>query len=161
MNRGSLACVCLAVASLAVGTGCEAEVGSPCSPDPSLNERVLQEAGRNDLVQDLAFDNCSQGLCGSVDGSRPFCTKRCTTNLDCPADFECGQLISFGPLACQDYTEETDCVTGPNGTMSEDPILYCTATRSTIQIRDCDFGRDPNLDEGVTCESLKEGGVTP
>lgn len=139
--------------ALAFGAGCEPEVGRPCGPKSEVDERVIQETGKNDLVRDLSFEECDQGLCASVDGSRPFCTIKCETDLDCGAEgFTCGRLVSFGPLACEDWTEEGDCVK-PDGTPSDNPTLYCMATKDVIQKRDCDFGRgeDPAL-----CEALRE-----
>ncbi len=143
-----------AVLVVAFAAGCEPEVGSPCGPPELVDERVVQEPGQNDLVRDLGFEACrSQGLCGSVDGSRPFCTKTCETDLDCGAEgFTCGRLISFGALACEDWTPESDCVQ-EDGTPSERPTLYCQAPREVIEKRDCDWGRakDPAI-----CESLAE-----
>lgn len=138
---------------LTFGAGCEPEVGSPCGPKDFVDARVVQEPGQNDLVRDLGFEACKQGLCASVDGSRPFCTKSCETNLDCNADgFTCGRLVSFGQLACEDWTPENDCVQ-PDGTPSEQPTLYCQAPREVIEKRDCDYARgsDPDL-----CQSLAD-----
>lgn len=139
--------------AIVLAAGCEPEVGSPCGQKDYVDDRVVQQAGKNDLVQDLGFESCSQGLCASVDGSRPFCTIKCETDLDCGAEgFTCGRLISFGPLACKDWTEEGDCVK-PDGTPSDNPTYYCMAKKDVIQKRDCDFGRG---EDAELCQSLQE-----
>lgn len=135
-------------------TGCEPEVGSPCGAAELVEARVAPETGENRLVQDLAFENCSQGLCASVDGSRPFCTRGCETDLDCGAEgFTCARLITFGRLACDDWTPENDCVQA-DGTRSEQPTTYCQAPRETIERRDCEYGRGDDAD---LCKSFEEG----
>lgn len=143
-----------ALTLLAFVVGCEPEVGSPCGDPSVVDSRVVQEPGQNDLVRDLGFEGCrSQGLCASVDGSRPFCTKSCETDLDCGADgFTCDRLVSFGQLACEDWTEENDCVQ-PDGTASDQPKLYCQAPRQTIEKRDCDWGRGSDAE---LCQSLQD-----
>lgn len=129
----------LALVSL---VACEPEVGMPCSPsEPYVNSRVLQEAGRNDLVRDINFENCTQLLCLSSDGSRPYCTRSCETDLDCSADgFVCAQVVNFGPLACEGEDPQRTCVE-PDGSPSEPAIFYCVAPTSVIEERDQQFGR--------------------
>lgn len=140
----------------AFAAGCEPEVGRPCGAADLVDGRVVQEPGQNDLVQDLAFENCSQGLCGSVDGSRPFCTRRCETELDCGAEgFVCDRIVSFGRLACDDWTPEKDCVQ-EDGTPSDQPTRYCMAPRPVIEKRDCDFGRGTDAE---LCQSLADQGA--
>lgn len=125
---------------------CEPEIGKPCRDDPELiKELVNVVPGSNDLVQNPRFENCSQALCLSADGSRPFCTKPCNSDLDCveAPGFVCEQVVEFGPLACRDYTPETDC-TAADGTPSEQPIKYCTAAVGVIIDRDKQYGRNPD-----------------
>jgi hypothetical protein len=143
---------------VAASAACEPEVGRECGQDSFVLERVVVENDRNDLVQDLGFESCSQGLCASVNGSRPFCTRRCETDLDCAADgFVCRELINFGRLACQAWTPELDC-TQADGSPSESPILYCAPaqldSKCVIAKRDCDFARG----DADTCQSLEESG---
>src|SRR5688500_1852495 len=78
--------------TIAFASACEPEVGRPCGPADYVDGRVVQEPGKNDLVRNFGFEECPQALCASVDGSRPFCTIRCETDLDCAADgFVCGR----------------------------------------------------------------------
>jgi hypothetical protein len=130
-------------------TACEPEVGRPCGPESFVNARMKQENGKNDIVQDIGFEACEQAFCASIDGSRPFCTRRCQTAIECPDNFTCGRIVNFGRMACEDYTEESDCVQ-PDGTPSERPKLYCVAERQVIQQRDCDFNRG----DAALCQTL-------
>jgi hypothetical protein len=136
-------------------SACEPEVGQPCDPN---EEKVLDTVkvipGSNDLVRDVGFDNCSNALCLSVDGSRPYCTKPCESDLECAEagpGFTCQRVIDFGELACFDFIPEADC--DPSGypcdcaitenELSENPRRYCAAGRATIEARDVEYGRPP------------------
>ena len=128
----------------AVSLGCEPEVGEPCGPSEEfVNSTVRQTGGTNDLVLDPRFENCTQALCLSTDGSRPYCTRTCTSDADCQADgFICDQVIKFGSLACADFTPEHDCFQEDDVTPSTAPITYCAAASpDVITKRDQDFGR--------------------
>jgi hypothetical protein len=136
--------------ALFLAVGCEPEIGSPCDPDEKLVESLVKpKKGTNNLVQDVRLDNCSQGLCASIDGSRGFCTVRCEDTLECSgagAAFDCGKIIEFGPLACRDYDDKKDCLTEEDPdtgapAFSEQPLLYCKAGASAIKQRDIDYGR--------------------
>lgn len=156
--RADLLRIFLMGAGLVTSVACEPEVGRPCGSDDFVLDRVVVENDRNDLVQDLGFE-CQQGLCASVNGTRPFCTRRCETDLDCAADgFVCRQLINFGRLACQDWTADQDC-TQEDGTPSESPILYCAPpqldAKCVIGQRDC--GTVDRRDEQV-CSTLETSG---
>ena len=131
--------LCLLVA---MGAGCEPEIGAPCSPDSAfVNSTVRQTAGSNDLVLDPRFDTCQQALCLSSDGSRPYCTRTCVSDGDCQADgFTCQKVIDFGALACTDFTPERDCLQA-DGTPSAQPIKYCAAPTDVIVKRDQSYGR--------------------
>lgn len=143
--------------TLPLAAACEPEVGSPCGAKEFVDGRVIQESGKNDLVRDLGFD-CEQGLCASVDGSRPFCTIKCETDLDCNAEgFVCGPLVRFGRLACSDWTSENDCVK-PDGTASDHLTRYCVAKRDVIEKRDCDFGRGEDAERCAELRERAEGG---
>jgi hypothetical protein len=153
------------VALLLVGAGCEAEVGLPCDPNTSeVLRKVEVEAGKNDLVRDVSFDNCSQALCASVDGGRPFCTKECESDVEC-ADagegFTCAEVVTFGQLACFDFTPAEECDADgdgngypcdcfdADGAPSEQVRKYCSAPPSVIAARDEAAGRapfDPNAE---------------
>ena len=137
----SLLLAFLSLSSLVLGA-CEPEVGMPCSDNADyVNERVQQEADRHDLVRDINFENCTQLLCLSSDGSRPYCTRTCTTDLDCGAEgFVCQQVVNFGPLACEGEDPNRTCIE-PDGSPSPNPIFYCAATPEVIQARDEQFGR--------------------
>lgn len=121
---------------------CEPEVGMPCSANTEyVKDRVVQESGYLDLVRDINFENCTSLLCVSSDGSRPYCTRPCDTDLDCGADgFVCQQAVNFGPLACKDNEEFPTCIR-PDGTPSENPQLYCVAPAEVIAERDKQLGR--------------------
>jgi hypothetical protein len=117
--------------------GCEPELGSRCSPDPDVEKRVQQKAGSNDLVRDVNFESCTQLLCLSYDGSRPYCTRQCESDLDCDAEgFLCGSVTEFSQLACSNYDEENQtCPRNDDGTI-EQPIKYCYAPKTVIDARD-------------------------
>ncbi len=136
-----------------LGMGCEPEVGGVCDTDDTkVFTRVRVVPGTNDLVRDVAFDNCSEALCTSTQGSRPYCTKSCETDAECAEagdGFVCQQIVQFGPLACLDYTpvEECgggtlpcDCITA-DGTPSTATLKYCAASPETIAARDAEYGR--------------------
>ena len=134
---------------LALGTtiGCEAEVGMPCNNNPDVvDDLTSREPGTNVMVQNLSFENCSQLYCLSADGSRPFCTKRCQSALDCSGntgeEWTCEQVVAFGQHACEDWTPERDCFQEDGVTPSDQPIRYCTTTAGTIAERDEQYGRD-------------------
>lgn len=139
--RAPLLCLVIPLALL-LASACEPEVGMPCSADEEyVLSRVEVEPGKNDLVRDINFENCTQFLCLSANGSRPYCTRQCETDLDCAAEgFTCQEVVHFGPLACADWTPEQDCVR-PDGTPSEQPLRYCYAPPEVIEDRDRDFGR--------------------
>jgi hypothetical protein len=124
--------------------GCEPELGGECAPDRVfVKETVRQELGKNNLAQNVNFENCGQRYCLSIDASRPFCTKRCQRDLDCDAPgFTCQPVIEFGIFACEDWDPQTDCL-DENGNPSERPIKYCTTTAAAIADRDEQFGRTP------------------
>lgn len=119
--------VCWALALLA---GCEPEIGSPCDVNQAeVDKLVPPKEGTNNLVQDVGFDNCNQGFCLSVDGSRGFCTKKCESDRECAEagdGFLCQEAVVFGPLACLDY---------------EDPLLARPDTEPSGQ----------TCEEGVVC----------
>ena len=151
-SRVFLICTLCAVAGPLV-LGCEPELGQPCSPDSDLLKAEFSAArprrGNNVLMRSVAFENCASTYCGATDFSRPFCTKRCESDLDCTGDlvapaegFSCEVLVNFGRDACQDWSPETDCQQ-PDGSFSELPYRYCVTTRRRIEQRDAEIGRAP------------------
>ena len=144
-------------ASILVGMctlGCEPEVGKPCDSNQNgVLELVNVEAGTNDLVRHPLFENCTQRLCASTDGARPYCTKACESDIECAEageGFTCQVMLRFGVLGCTDYvppdecSEEAGCdCMGPDGVISEAVIKYCGAPPEVIAKRDQDFGRPP------------------
>ncbi len=154
------------VSAVLAATACEPEIGAPCDPNQNrVLERVKVQAGTNDLVRDVSLESCSQALCASTNGSRPYCTKQCEADIECAEageGFTCQSIISFGQLACIDFTPANQC--GPNGdgqggfpcdcftadgTPSDKLRKYCAASPETIAARDKEFGRpvfDPNGD---------------
>jgi hypothetical protein len=151
----------LAVTSCAVvlSTGCEPEIGLPCdSNQKEVLGKVQVKAGINDLVRDVSFDNCSQALCASVDGGRPYCTKECEADIECAEagpGFTCQQVVTFGALACTDFTPADLCDADGNGDGFPCDCLdaegqpstrvkkYCSAAPGTLAARDEEFGRAP------------------
>ncbi len=136
------------------GVGCEPELGGLCDPaENKVLDRVKVLAGTNDLVRDVAFDNCQEALCTSTQGSRPYCTKACEADIECAEagdGFTCQQIVQFGELACIDYTPADECA--PDGsppcdciTASGEPSTtvkkYCSASPATIAARDAEYGR--------------------
>jgi hypothetical protein len=153
------------VFAMLFGMGCEPEIGGLCDPDKAkVNAKVAQEKGVNNLVQDVELDNCSEGFCLSSDGSRPYCTKRCTADTECLAEagtgFTCQIIISFGPLACQDYEDPSKprpgvksslakCTTDTDCTTANETCLGAVANTSGsgqcgIAGRDCLTGPPVN-----------------
>jgi hypothetical protein len=150
--------VVLPAIALFVGA-CESEIGLPC--DANTNEvlsKVEVKPGKNDLVRDVSFDNCSQALCASIDGGRPFCTKECEADSECAEageGFSCQAIVNFGLLACVDFTpiEECDADGDGNGYPCDcfdadgEPSTklrkYCAAAPETLAARDKEFGREP------------------
>lgn len=126
---------------------CEPELGSPCDPNKEVvDSRVLQQPGKNDLVQSVAFDGCTTALCASVQGSRPFCTRTCEADTECQLDdpeFKCAPIVLFGPLGCRDFETNPDCV-DDDLTLSNSIINYCTTTPAHIALRDQQAGRPPH-----------------
>jgi hypothetical protein len=144
MNALRLTFVVLGLGVLA-SAGCEPELGSPCDPSKAVvDSRVRQEPGKNDLVQSVAFDNCTAALCASIDGSRPFCTRPCEQPTECTIDdpeFTCAPIVQFGALGCRDFDTNPDCV-DDDGSLSDSMISYCTTTRTHIEERDAQFNRN-------------------
>lgn len=104
------------------GFACEPEVGMPCDDDErELATLIAPTPGFDDVVRDVRFDNCSEALCASTDGSRPYCTVRCTGDGDCPVD---------EGFACA------------NGTpLADEPLFVCVGTRAIVAARDEAMGR--------------------
>ncbi len=137
--------------------GCESEVGQPCDANTKeVLSKVEVKAGKNDLVRDVSFDNCSQALCASIDGGRPFCTKECEADSECGEagpGFTCQEIIRFGALACIDYTPLDECDGDGNGDgypcdcfdkeglPSKKLRKYCTAPPDVLDARDEQYGR--------------------
>lgn len=145
--------VLLAAASV-IGAGCEPEVGGICDPEEAkVLDRVKVLVGTNDLVRDVAFDNCTEALCTSTQGSRPYCTKSCESDLECAEageGFTCQQIVQFGELACFDYTPVNECAADGSppcdcitetGEPSTAVRKYCAASPETIAARDAEYGR--------------------
>lgn len=142
------------VVALGALVACEPEIGQPCDPNTDeVLSKVKVGAGTNDLVKDVSFNTCSTALCTSTDGSRPYCTKQCESDVECAEageGFTCQQVVTFGALACQDFvpldqcaedgTPPCDCI-GEDGESSKLPLLYCAASPATIDARDAEFGR--------------------
>lgn len=119
-------------------------------------ERVQVQPGLNDLVRDVGLESCDQALCASTNASRPYCTKQCEADSECAEageGFTCQAIVSFGELACIDFTPvdacdadgngdgfPCDCV-DENGQPSTLVKKYCAASPETIAARDEEFGR--------------------
>jgi hypothetical protein len=140
------------VLGLVCAVACEPEIGSPCEPTDFSEPRIRRQRGSNYITQNVGFDNCSQGLCLSVDGSRGYCTKECTSDLQCAeagVGFVCTSVISFGELACTDWVAPEDCVEGgqcdcmrADSSLSPNQRRYCAAGPDVIDQRDRDYGRE-------------------
>lgn len=142
---------------------CEPEVGRRCGPPDQVNALVEQTPGSNDIVQDVSLDACAQPFCASTGGSRPYCTKTCTTDLDCAQapGFSCGIVTPFGRLGCSDYEELGNSCTKDDGTPSDNPIMYCVAPPEVLENRDDEWGREewpsPNNEPEPTPEPADGG----
>ncbi len=155
--RKILCALTLSLVPAVWAVGCEPNLGSPCDPNEAeVLEKVKVQAGTNDLVRDVGLDSCDQALCASVDGGRPFCTKQCEADVECAEagdGFTCQEVVSFGELACIDFTPDDlcdadgngdgfpcDCI-DENGEPSSKPKKYCSAPPAVIAARDEEFGR--------------------
>jgi hypothetical protein len=148
----------IAAAGVLLSLGCEPEIGAPCDPVlEKVLDRVQVQAGTNDLVRDVALDSCSAALCASTDGSRPYCTKQCEADVECAEageGFTCQAIVSFGELACVDFTPVDACDADGNGDGFPCDCIdadgqpsalvkkYCAASAATIDARDAEFGRE-------------------
>lgn len=148
----------------AFAMGCEPEIGSPCDDNEAeVDLLVPQKDGTNNLVQDVGFDNCSQAFCLSFAGGRPFCTKQCEADIECAEagdGFVCADVVTFGPLACDDYEDPLAPQDGtdPSGEACEadtdctvaDEICFLVgdfANTCGIPGRDCLTGADGGKSE--------------
>lgn len=98
----------------------EPEVGRPCDDNPArVAELIVPEPGFDALVQDVTLRNCTQGLCASTDGSRPYCTIFCDVDRQCPTDegFACRDAA---PL---DDSAATVCVGSPDIIAARDDLM--------------------------------------
>ena len=118
---------------LLLSLACEDEVGSVCNPDRALMEETFEIIpGESRMQRAVVFENCSQLLCLSNEGSSPFCTIECESDAACPEDFICSSPILTGPFGCPGYEENGNtCV----GTEPEDFFSYCTADPAVIADR--------------------------
>ncbi len=141
-------------ALLVAAAGCEPEIGQPCDPNEAevLDKVKIADGSGSDLVRDVSFDTCSTALCASTDGSRPYCTKQCESDIECAEagdGFSCQQIVQFGILACQDFTPADECdddgfpcdCLDADGQPSDQPLKYCAASPAVIDARDVEFGR--------------------
>ena len=151
--------VSLCSPALLLVAACESEIGLPCDANTKeVLSKVDVKAGKNVLVRDVSFDNCSQALCASVDGGRPFCTKQCEADTECAEagdGFTCQAIVSFGQLACVDYTPVEECDAdgdgngypcdcfGADGVPSKKLKKYCAAPPAAQAARDEEAGRPP------------------
>lgn len=95
----------------------------PCDDDPARVDGLVDVApGTDNLVSDVTLRNCTQALCLSSDGSRPYCTIECETDGACPANegFRCANAAPFAT----------------NG-----PPQVCAGTPEIIEARDEAQGR--------------------
>ena len=102
---------------------CEPEVGMLCDDDPARVDRLVEVApGTDNLVSDVTLRNCTQALCLSSDGSRPYCTIECESDNACPADegFRC---VNASPFA------------------TSGPPQVCAGSPDIIEARDEAMGR--------------------
>lgn len=117
MRTAAFAPCLLVVMPLALA--CEPEIGGICDPDTAFVDQLVEQVpGTNNLVLDVRLDNCTQGFCASTDGSRPYCTKRCEANIECAEageGFLCEEVVTFGPLACDDYEDPNEPQEGSSG----------------------------------------------
>ncbi|MEW5854457.1 MAG: hypothetical protein AB2A00_37120 [Myxococcota bacterium] len=124
----------------------QTDLGKPCSCDENLQKRVTVKGGSNDLVQDSAFENCESFYCASTNGSRPYCTKRCSSALDCDPggppcipgqpcardNWKCEVVIEFGSLACEAPDENGSCELDEETGKVKEPARYCRAVDGTL-----------------------------
>jgi hypothetical protein len=99
-------------------------------------------------VNDPGFENCNAFYCASTNGSRPYCTRRCESRLDCDPgglpclpgkpcnrdNWACEVVIEFGVLACKSLDESGTCELDPSTGKVADPAQYCRAKDGTIEV---------------------------
>ena len=134
-----------------------------CSTDPlggacSDNEEDIYKTmdprnGNNFISQHPAnFINCESFICLSTNGSKPYCTKRCTSDTECqgatsedgnPVDMVCTVVTEFGALACRNpkneycageniEADDLCCEQDPQTQSVVDPAKYCAAKDGQI-----------------------------
>lgn len=77
----------------ALVAACSDDFGTACElPDtPAIQSRCSTTEGsdsRPTCVFALSAD-CNSNICAVYEGSRPFCSKSCQTDSDCPAEARC------------------------------------------------------------------------
>ena len=111
------------ISMLLAGFHCEPEVGMPCDDDRARVDALVDVApGTDNLVSDVTLRNCTQALCLSSDGSRPYCTIECESDNACPSDegFRC---VNASPFA------------------TSGPPQVCAGSPDIIEARDEAMGR--------------------
>lgn len=142
------------------GPAClQQDLGRECSADSTTVARVTVKEGSNDVVSDPGFENCDYFLCASTNASRPYCTRKCETQLDCNPlpvpclpgapcpmeDWRCEVLIEFGALACKQIDPATNgCETDPETGKVLDPVKYCRAVDGSLP-----KAQETNLQQGT------------
>jgi hypothetical protein len=124
------------------------DLGLVCSVNAETTARVTVKEGSNDVVSDPGFENCDYFLCASTNGTRPYCTRKCESQLDCDPggppcipgqacerdNWRCEVLIEFGALACKQIDPDTGtCPSDPATGKVRDPVKYCRAIEGHIE----------------------------
>ncbi len=80
----------LALASLVIFTGCADDLYASCNLASDSQDAAVRFCGSDEggtdkscVVENQA--QCDTLICGRFNGSDPFCTKRCSSDADCPA----------------------------------------------------------------------------
>lgn len=132
---------------VAFAMGCvDDPLAGPCNTEDKedvVYETMKPKDGDNFISQDpTAFLNCESAICLSTNGTKPYCTKRCTKDDEClngnDVAMRCRVVTEFGPLACrspkheycvgEDIPEEEVCCQRDEETRAvKDPAKYCAA----------------------------------
>ncbi|MBI5508684.1 MAG: hypothetical protein HY903_08015 [Deltaproteobacteria bacterium] len=96
--------------------GCETnDIGKECAgmsiPTQSgatSEGDVFRAQGSEAVEYDTAFP-CADIVCVATLGTKPYCSRECATDRNCPLAFECKTVMTYGPFAERQYCVWRTC----------------------------------------------------
>jgi hypothetical protein len=107
---------CLLCLALALLTACETnDIGQECTgmTIPTQNGAtsegdVLRAQGSEAVEYNTTFP-CSDIVCVATLGTKPYCSKECVADVNCPVAFQCRTVMDYGPFATRSYCVWREC----------------------------------------------------